>query len=374
MRRGVDGSQLTTDIGIDAEEIKWRKQFTRFDETDAERMDEMAGTLDTIADDLVDSFYDHLHSSPDAQAILDSSSKPIEMLKRSQAQYLRSLGSGRYGQEYFDRRARIGKIHDMLDMGPKFYLGAYSVYYRGILDAVAENVVEETTTDTPVSGDDAVTDEPTGSVPSDPVETAVSEVVDRAMSALKLMLLDQQVAMDTYIQSYSDRVTAEADRREELVESVSEDVETPLSNLHDSADDIADRAEDTQETTAEAVESMESVSDEVAQMSATVEEIAATATDVADTSQRARELAETGTESADDALDVMSDIESSTASVATDVAQLEDRVNEIDEIVDVIDDIADQTNMLALNASIEAARAGEAGEGFAVVADEVKDL
>jgi heme-based aerotactic transducer len=34
-RRRVDGSSLTDRIGIDDEEIEWRKDFTNFDRTDS---------------------------------------------------------------------------------------------------------------------------------------------------------------------------------------------------------------------------------------------------------------------------------------------------------------------------------------------------
>ena len=53
-RRQVDGQRLTSSIGIDSGEINWRKDFTRFDEADRERLDSMSGTFDRIAEGLVD--------------------------------------------------------------------------------------------------------------------------------------------------------------------------------------------------------------------------------------------------------------------------------------------------------------------------------
>ena len=53
---------------------------------------------------------------------------------------------------------------------------------------------------------------------------------------------------------------------------------------------------------------------------------------------------------------------------------LESASIEIEDVVQVISSIAAQTRLLALNATIEAARAGETGRGFAVVATEVKSL
>lgn len=118
---GVDGSRLTEEIGIDEKEIRWRKAFTQFTDEDAQRLAEMAGDFDRLADELAEEFYDHLQEYEDAVDVMGRSSKGVKQLKQTQAGYLRDLGNGRYDQSYFDRRARIGKLHDMLDMGPKFY-------------------------------------------------------------------------------------------------------------------------------------------------------------------------------------------------------------------------------------------------------------
>ena len=56
------------------------------------------------------------------------------------------------------------------------------------------------------------------------------------------------------------------------------------------------------------------------------------------------------------------------------VSHLETASQHIRTVVSTIAKVAAQTKLLALNAAIEAARAGEAGRGFAVVANEVKSL
>jgi len=273
-RRKVDGSQLSAEIGIDRDEIEWRRQFTQFDQTDEARLESMAGTFDRIADDLVEEFYDHLQSYDEAVAILDSSSKPVEALKQSQSEYLRDLGRGEYGPDYFDRRARIGKIHDMLDLGPKVYLGAYSVYYEGILEAIADDVKQQFTRPdggVGVSPESDASDVPEAqpasrSADADPggmdvatAEDAIDTVVERALSVLKLLTLDQQVAMDTYIHSYSQQIESELQRRE----SISRDVQAAVDELRETSADVSRTSQEINDIAEDQTESMQEVAGEV---------------------------------------------------------------------------------------------------------------
>jgi len=195
-RQMVDGAALTSEIGIDQEEIAWRKEYTNFTKQDTEQLESISHILEGISDDLVDDFYQHLQSYDETIAIMDTSSKPIQALKRDQRQYLIELGQGEYGMKYFQRRARIGKIHDMLDLGPKIYFGAYSIYYRGIIDAIAGDLKQNL--------DDQVAKE------------TIDTLVDRVLAVQKLINLDQQVAMDTYINSYNKQVKDAMAQQEQL--------------------------------------------------------------------------------------------------------------------------------------------------------------
>jgi heme-based aerotactic transducer len=353
VRSGVDGDQLADRIGLDSEEIAWRKEFTGIGDEQAAALEAESDLFDDIAADLVDDFYDHLAEFDRTQDIFGRSTKTVDQLKKTQAGYLRDLGRGTYDREYVEQRARIGKLHDLLDLGPEVYLGAYTRYYEGLLDALAEDVTE---------GRDSEATE------------AVSELVERFLPMLKLLTFDQQIAMDTYIDSYAKRLQEEVERREELADSVAEDVEAPLTELTETSRDVANRADRIQGLTDEQVDRMEAVAREVSNVSASVEEVAATAGDVEETSERAEEMARSGESAADEALEMMEDIDDATDGVTDDVQQLRERASDIEEVTGVMDEIAEQTNLLALNASIEAARAGEAGDGFAVVADEVKEL
>jgi methyl-accepting chemotaxis protein len=361
-RREVDGAELLDRLDITEEELDHRKQLAQFDDRDRERLSAMKPIFEEIEEDTVDAFYRHLQSHEITNKIFDRSTRSIDQLKEIQAQYLRELGRGAYDRSYFEKRARIGKIHEMLDLGPRVFLGGYSIYYEQILDGITSNAVErvleehEAKTEDQEAIEAAVTD-------------AVSQIEHQTVSALKLLLLDQQVVFDTYIDSYS-QIEEEIERQRTVATEVSRSV-----NQLDAGIDVVKRtAEAMDEIAEEQVGAMEEVSAEMSQLSATVEEIAGSTNEVNETSQEAETISETATDTAESAIDRIEQVEAAASDVSTDIQTLRDSVEEIDELVEVINDIAEQTNILALNASIEAARAGEEGEGFAVVADEVKSL
>src|SRR5208337_1824228 len=125
--------------------------------------------LERHAESLVAAFYRHLLSFEQTRTLLrDSAVK--ERLLGKQRSYLLSLGSARYDEEFLAERVAIGETHERIGLEPRWYLGAYAIYFSLLAPAVVETYRSE------------------------------PHRAERTLSALvKQLLLDAQLAMEAYM-------------------------------------------------------------------------------------------------------------------------------------------------------------------------------
>jgi len=79
---------------------------------------------------IVDEFYAHLRRFPVLARLLDAEPGRFERLKVLQRQHFLSLADGRFDDEYFESRLRVGDTHQRVGLQPTWYMGAFALYLR----------------------------------------------------------------------------------------------------------------------------------------------------------------------------------------------------------------------------------------------------
>jgi signal transduction histidine kinase len=152
--------------------IEQRLAYLEMEPADLELLAELEPILTKHATAFVAAFYRQLLSFPETRRLL-SDPDVKERLLAKQRGYLLSLARPALDERYVSERRRIGEVHEQIGLEPRWYLGAYSLYFS----LLAQFVWDEFRTD--------------------------SEKAPRILVALqKLLTLDAQLAMETYIERH----------------------------------------------------------------------------------------------------------------------------------------------------------------------------
>ncbi len=159
------------------EEIDDRLSFLGLADSDRRLLAELAPLLERHADRLVSAFYRHLLSFEETRHLLADPAVKARLLSKQRA-YLLSLAGPTIDEDYVQERLRIGQVHARIGLGPRYYLGAYALYFSLLAPLITEDCRGE------------------------------GERAHETLSALvKLLLLDTQLAMDAYIERHDEGLT-----------------------------------------------------------------------------------------------------------------------------------------------------------------------
>ena len=159
------------------EEIDDRLSFLGFTDSERRLLVELAPLLERHADRLVSAFYRHLLSFDATRTLLVDPAVKARLLAK-QRSYLLSLAGPTIDEDYVEERLRIGQVHARIGLGPRYYLGAYALYFSLLAPLIVAEFRGE----------------------ADRAEETLSALV-------KLLLFDAQLAMDAYIERHDEGLT-----------------------------------------------------------------------------------------------------------------------------------------------------------------------
>ena len=133
------GASLVNKFRINESNLAQRRHYIRLQESDRQLLMDLIPWAQRVAPQVAKEFYDWQFAfGPTRQFFEGMAAKrglaiPVlrQKLEQTQAQYFVEVFTGaqeNWGAAYYERRLRIGMIHDIIDLPQKWYMGAYSEY------------------------------------------------------------------------------------------------------------------------------------------------------------------------------------------------------------------------------------------------------
>ncbi|MFO0838634.1 MAG: protoglobin domain-containing protein [Phycisphaerae bacterium] len=199
------------------------KRYVGFGDADAQRLAALRDSIEPFFRRTVDRFYAEIERRPEALAVL-SGHNQIARLKTSLSEWLWTLFCGDYDQEYYDRRARIGRMHVKVGLRQEYMFGGMDIV-RQELEAAIRQVAPAN--------------------------------LDACLDSLhKLLALELSVMLETYRDSY-EQLVREAERASvkerltraehlaeigQLAASLAHEIKNPLAGISGAVQVIRDAA------------------------------------------------------------------------------------------------------------------------------------
>lgn len=111
--------------------------YVGFDAETARRLQTIGPRIRPFHERVVDAFYEAILVDPGARAVLTNAAQ-IDRLRASLLKWLDGLFLGRYDETYYERRARIGRMHVKVGLEQRYMLTAMNVIRVELHRALAE--------------------------------------------------------------------------------------------------------------------------------------------------------------------------------------------------------------------------------------------
>jgi methyl-accepting chemotaxis protein len=413
-------SSLSERYSITEQTLEWRKQFIVLNQNDFAVLAKLEAWAKAAAATVAREFYDHQFAFVQTRQIFESHAKMRgisldalrEALEKTQAQYFIQIfeeasSGGNFGQQYFERRLQVGRVHNVIGLPMKWYLGSYTYLFEivrkhlkrsfrfkaSLREAAERALLTVFNYDMQAVSDGFILDfaETAGFDLSGVSSTPGTDLTEYLLK-IRLSFTDEMNRYSNALSSgdLSIEINPKSDKDfirtgfktgfaelravvAQLKETVAT-LETCGVSIKAGATSTAESASMVESGTRDQKEAADQTTLAMREAAKAVEAVATSASEMARMAQDSARTATTGSEAVDRTVRTMELLQEQMDSSSSSIKGLGSKSSEVDAIVETISSIAEQTNLLALNAAIEAARAGDLGRGFAVVAEEVRKL
>lgn len=176
-------------------------RFLRLSAADCGRLAELGRLLAPELEAVVAEFYDHLTRFPELQRLL-SPPGVLARLQRILLRYLGELLGGTYDEVYEQTRRRVGERHLEVGLEPRWYLASFNLVVQLLLPRITAHLRD------------------------DP-----AELLATTLALSRVVTLDQTIAMERYVELYTDALDAAHRRLKEHADDLEVRVETRTREL-----------------------------------------------------------------------------------------------------------------------------------------------
>jgi methyl-accepting chemotaxis protein len=128
-------------FGIDESNLATRREFIRLGEEERSLLSDLAPWARSVAADVAKEFYDWQFEFGPTRRFFETHAQAAGMpigqlrqsLERAQTGYFTQIFEGaaeNWGVAYFERRLKVGSIHDKINLPFKWYIGSYTEFQR----------------------------------------------------------------------------------------------------------------------------------------------------------------------------------------------------------------------------------------------------